>query len=172
MAHKHKNMFNLISNQESDHLNPTEMPFYTYTHWQGFDGNQLCVRTRSHGHPPARLVAVVQLLSRVRFFATPWTVACQAPLSSTVSQSWPQVMSTEPVMLSNQSILRCPFSCCLQSFPASGSFPVSWPFASGGQSTGASASTSVLWVNIQGWSPLALTGGDLRAVQRSLKNLL
>ena len=72
MAHKHKSMFNLISNQESDHLNPTEMPFYTYTHWQGFDGNQLCVRTRSHRHPPARLaVAVVQLLSRVRFFATP-----------------------------------------------------------------------------------------------------
>ena len=36
MAHEHKNMFNLISNQESDCLNPSEMPLYTYTHWQRF----------------------------------------------------------------------------------------------------------------------------------------
>ena len=48
-----------------------------------------------------------------------------------------------------------PFSCCLQSFPASGSFPVSWLFASGDQSFGASA--SVLPINIQGWFPLGLT---------------
>ena len=45
---------------------------------------------------------------------------------------------------------------CFQSFPASGSFPVSWPFASGGQSCGASA--LVLPVNTQGWFPLGLTG--------------
>ena len=45
---------------------------------------------------------------------------------------------------------------CLQSFPASGSFTMSWLFASGGQSIGASA--SVLSVNIQGWFPLGLTG--------------
>ena len=50
------------------------------------------------------------------------------------------------------------FSCCLQSFPASGSFPMSWPLASGGQSTGASGSASVLPMNIQGWFPLGLTG--------------
>ena len=50
------------------------------------------------------------------------------------------------------------FSSCLQSFPASGSFPVSWLFASGGWSTEASASASVLPVNIQGWFPLGLTG--------------
>ena len=49
-----------------------------------------------------------------------------------------------------------PFSC-LQSFPASGSFPVSWLFSSGGQSIGVSASASVLPVNIQGWFPLGLT---------------
>ena len=48
------------------------------------------------------------------------------------------------------------FSSCLQSFPASGSFQVSWLFASGGQSIGASA--SVLPMNIQGWFPLELTG--------------
>ena len=51
-----------------------------------------------------------------------------------------------------------PFSSCLQSFPASGSFPKSQLFASGGPSIGASASTSVLPMNIQGWFPLGLTG--------------
>ena len=49
-----------------------------------------------------------------------------------------------------------PFASCLQSFPASRSFLMSWLFASGGQSTGASA--SVLPMNIQGWFPLELTG--------------
>ena len=51
-----------------------------------------------------------------------------------------------------------PFSSCLQSFPASGSFPSSWLFTSGGQSIGASASGSVLPLNIQGWFPVGLTG--------------
>ena len=50
-----------------------------------------------------------------------------------------------------------PFSSFPQSFPASGSFPMIQLFLSGGQSTGASASTSVLPVNIQGWFPLGLT---------------
>ena len=47
---------------------------------------------------------------------------------------------------------------CRQSFPASGSFPMSWLFASGGQNIGASAPVSVLPVNIQGWFPLGMTG--------------
>ena len=51
-----------------------------------------------------------------------------------------------------------PFSSCLQSFPASGSFPVSQFFASGGQSIGVSASASVLPMNIQDWFPLDWTG--------------
>ena len=51
-----------------------------------------------------------------------------------------------------------PFSSCLQTFLASGSFPLSWLFASGGQSIGVSASASVLTVNIQGWFPLGLSG--------------
>ena len=55
-------------------------------------------------------------------------------------------------------LLSSPFSSCLQSFPASGSFSVSWLFAWGGQSIGASASASVLSVNIQDWFPLGLTG--------------
>ena len=51
-----------------------------------------------------------------------------------------------------------PFSSCSQSFPASGTFPVSQLFTSGGQSVGASASASVLPMNIWGWFPLGLTG--------------
>ena len=50
------------------------------------------------------------------------------------------------------------FSSCLQSFPASGSFPMNRLFTSGGQSTGASASASVLPRNIQDWFPLGWTG--------------
>ena len=68
-----------------------------------------------------------------------------------------------------------PFSSCLQSFPALGSFPMSRLFPSSGQSIGASASASALLMNIQGWFPLGLTGlisFDLLAVQGALKSLL
>ena len=72
-----------------------------------------------------------------------------------------------------------PFSSCPQYFPASESFPMSQFFASGGQSTGASASASVLPVNIQGWFPLGLSGlislqakGLLRVLQHNLKVLI
>ena len=51
-----------------------------------------------------------------------------------------------------------PFSSCLQSFPASRSFPMSQLFISGGQNIGASVSASVLPMNIQDWLPLGLTG--------------
>ena len=51
-----------------------------------------------------------------------------------------------------------PFSSCLQSFPTSGSFPMSRFFTSGGKSTGVSASPSVLPMNIQDWFPLGWTG--------------
>ena len=95
-------------------------------------------------------------LSYVCVFVTPRTAACQAPLSSTVSQSLLKLMSTESVMLSNHLILYRPISFCLQSFPASGSFPMSWLVASGGQSMGVSA--SVLQMNIQGSFPLGFTG--------------
>ena len=65
-----------------------------------------------------------------------------------------------------------PFSSCLQSFPASGSF-LSQFFTSGGQSIGVSASTSVLPMNIQDWFPeLGMNWLDLRALQGTLKSLL
>ena len=77
----------------------------------------------------------------------------QAPLPSTISWSLLKYMSIVLVMPSNHLILcRC-FSSCLQSFPASGSFPMSQLFTSGGQSIGASVSASVLPVNIQDWFP-------------------
>ena len=68
--------------------------------------------------------------------------------------------------------LSSPSPLCPQSFPVSGSFLVSQLFASGGQSMGASASASVLPMNIQGWFPLGLTGLILLAVQGTLKSLI
>ena len=66
----------------------------------------------------------VQSLSHVWLFVTPWTAARQASLSITNSQSLLRLMSIESVMPSNHLILRCPFSSCLQSFAASGSFSI------------------------------------------------
>ena len=76
---------------------------------------------------------------------------CPAP-----SPSLLKFMSIESVMLSKHLILCWPISFCLQSFPTSGSFPMSWLFASGDQSTGVSASASVHPMNIQVWYPLGL----------------
>ena len=64
-----------------------------------------------------------------------------------------------------------PFPSCLQSFPASGSFPVSQLFTSGVQSIGASASASVLPMNIQGWFPLGWTG-LISLLSKELSSLL
>ena len=90
--------------------------------------------------------------------ALPWTAAWQASL--TISNSWssPKLMSIELVMPSSHLILCVPFSSCPQSLPASESFPMSQLFPSGGQSTGVSASASVLPMNTQDWSPLGWTG--------------
>ena len=79
-------------------------------------------------------------------------------LSFAISHSWIRLTSIESVMPSDISSSVVPFSSCLQSFPPSGSFPVSRLFTSGGQSIRASASASVLPVNTQDWFPLGLTG--------------
>ena len=89
---------------------------------------------------------------------TPWTAAHQTSLSITNSQSLLKLMSIESVMPSNRLILCRPLLLHLQSFPASGSFQMSQFLSSGGQSTGAPASASVLPMNIQDWFPLGLTG--------------
>ena len=70
------------------------------------------------------------------------------------SNSCPVSQWSHPTISSSVNL----FSSCHQSLTASRSFPVSWLFISGGQTTGASASASVLPMNIQDWFPLALTG--------------
>ena len=113
-----------------------------------------------HGYPCFSSVqfSSVQSLSHVWLFATPWTAAHQASLSITNSQSLPKLMSIDSVMPSNHLILCCPPLLLPSIFPASGSFPVSQLFESGGQSIGVSASISVLPMNTQDWSPLGWTG--------------
>ena len=101
---------------------------------------------------------VVQLFSRVQLFATPWTAAPQASLSFTITRSFLKLISIESMMQSNHLILCCPLLLWLSIFPSISFFPMSWLFESGGQSTGASNSASVLPMNIQGSFPLGLTG--------------
>ena len=74
-----------------------------------------------------------------------------SPFPRVCSKSYP--LSRWPHWTISFSVL--PFSSCLQSFPASGSFPMSWLFTSGSQNIGTSA--SVLLVSIQGWFPLRVT---------------
>ena len=89
----------------------------------------------------------------------PITAACQVSLSITNSQSLLKLMSIESVMPSNQLILCHPLLLPPSIFPSSlGSFQMSQFFASGGRSIGSSASTSVLPMNIQDWSPIGWTG--------------
>ena len=90
---------------------------------------------RSHGLPHVRL-------------------PCPSPSLRACSNSCPSSQWCCPTISSSTA----PFSFCLQSSPASRSFPVSWLFTSRGQSTGISASASVLPMNIQSWFPLGLTG--------------
>ena len=101
----------------------------------------------------------VQLLSSGRLFATPWTAACQASLSITNSRSLPKLMSIELVMPSNYLIFCYPLLLLPSIFPSIRVFSnelalcIKW-----GQTIGVSASTSVLPMNTQGWSPLGWTG--------------
>ena len=79
---------------------------------------------------------------------------CSSPTPRVYPNSYPLNWWCHPTISS--SVI--PFSSCPQSFPGSGSFQMSQLFASGGQSIGASASASVLPMNIQDWSPLGWTG--------------
>ena len=79
---------------------------------------------------------------------------CPSPIPGTCSNSCPLSWWCHPTISSS----IYPFSSCLQSFPVLGSFPMSWLFTSDRQSIAASASSSVLPIDIQGWFPLWLTG--------------
>ena len=91
--------------------------------------------------------------------ATAWTAARQTSLSITNSRSLLKLMSIESVMPSNHLIL-CHHSPPAFSFLASGSFPMSQLFTSGGQTFGVSASASVLPMNAQDWFPLGWLVGS------------
>ena len=99
----------------------------------------------------------VQLLSPVWLFVTPWTAAHQASLSFTISRSLLNSCLLSWWCHPSISSSVVPFSSCVQSFPASGSFLMKQLFTSDGQSIGASASASVLPMNIQDWFPLGWT---------------
>ena len=103
--------------------------------WLLFSRSVVSDSLRPRGLQPARLPCI-SLTPRVCSNSCPLSRWCHPTMSSSV----------------------IPSSSCLQSFPASGSFPVSQLFASGGQSIGVSASASVLPVNIEGGFPLGLTG--------------
>ena len=79
---------------------------------------------------------------------------CPSLAPRACSNSCPPIRWCHPTI----SFTVVPFSSCLQSFPASGYFPMSWFFPSGGQRMEASASSPVLPMNIQDWFPLGLTG--------------
>ena len=115
------------------------------------------VNWKHSGKDSLFFVAVVQLLSCVRLFVTPWTIARQTSLTLTIFQILLKLTSSwwyHPI--TSTSVV--PFSSCLHSFLASGSFPMSWFFTSGSQSIGASVTASVLPVNIQGWFAIGLIG--------------
>ena len=102
-------------------------------------------------------VVVVQSLSRVSLQPHGLQhnrLSCPLPSTGTCSNSCPLSQWCYPTIPSS---VPC-FSSCLQPFPASGSFPVNRLFTSGGQNIRASASASVLLMNIQGWFPLWFTG--------------
>ena len=101
--------------------------------------------------------AAVQSLSHVWLFVNPWT-ACQASLFFTISQNLLKLMFIESMMPSNHLILCHPLILLPSIFPSIRVFLMSQLFTSGGQSIRASASSSVLPMNIQDWFPLGLTG--------------
>ena len=140
---------------------PSPYPQYHYTAW--------------HSSLPASLSAFTLLLwwsiyhpvARVQFSSVAQSCPTRQPhelqharlpcLSATpgaYSNSCPLSRWCHPIISSSV----VPFSSCLQTFPASGSFPMSQFFTSGGQSIGVSASASVLPMNIQDWFPLGWTG--------------
>ena len=97
------------------------------------------------------------VLSHVWLFVTPLT--CQASLCFTISWSLPRFMPIESVMSSNHLIFCHPLLLLPSIFPRIRVwFTMSWLFISGSQSIGASASASVLLMNIQSWYPVGLTG--------------
>ena len=124
---------------------------------QSREKSSMTSKCQIYSHIHAHRFVLVQSLSRIQLFVTPWNAArlpCPSPYPRACSNACPLSRWCHPTISS--SVI--PFSSCLQSFPASESFPISRFFASGGQRIGATASVSVLPMNIQNWFPLGLTG--------------
>ena len=101
---------------------------------------------------------VVQSPSHVWLLETPWTAACQASLSFTISQSLPRFIFIELVMPSNHLVLCCPLLflssvfCSIRVFSDESALCIRWP------KYWSFSFTSILLMHVQGWFPLSLTG--------------
>ena len=105
------------------------------------------------------------------FWRLHWLQHARLPCASPTPRVYPSSCTLSRWCHPTISSSVVPFSSCLQSSPVSGSFSLSQFITSGGQSTGLSASASILPMNIQDWFPLGWTGGFL-AVQGTLKSFL
>ena len=147
------------SNPASEYLNKIKVSkryFYCHMYWCITHNRQLWkqseypsvdeeIRKMWYVHT---MECSVKWLSPVQLFVTTWTIACQASLSITNSQSLLKLMYIELVMPSSHLILCCPLLLLPSIFPSIRVFFNGQVFVSGGQSTGASASVSVLPMNI------------------------
>ena len=142
-------------------------PLYVVFPWSHYSGAFLVMTVTKMAQ-----FSSAQSLSHVQLFVTPWIAERQASLSITNSRSPPKPMSSSRWYHPAISSSVVPFSSCPQSFPASGSFQMSQLSASGGQSIGVSASTSLIPMNTQDWSPLGWTGWIPLQSRGTLKSLL
>ena len=142
------------------HLIRTDSDAFIFCGWVIFIVymyHRFCIHSSVDGHLGCFYVlSSVLSLSRVWLIVTPWTAARQASLSITNSRAYSNSCPSSWWRHPDISSSVVPFSSCRQSSPASRSFLMSQFFTSGGQSIGASASASVLPVNIHDWFPLRL----------------
>ena len=127
-----------------------------------------------------RLV-VVQSLSRVQLFVTPWTAAPQAPLSFTISQSLPKFMSIESVMLSNSLILCCSLPLLPSIFPiiwvftSESSLRIKWPKCWRFNNSPSRENSDIHWIlggQIITWAPSTLVGVSESPTYRHIVSFL
>ena len=110
------------------------------------------------------LLVFVQLLSCIQLFVIPWTAGQQPSLSFTVSQSFLNFISIELVILSNHLTICHLLLLCLPSFPASGSFRISWFFGLGGKSISPSNEYTGLISFRSDWFGLLTVQGTLTSL--------
>ena len=119
-----------------------------------YTGEYICTKTDGYGFVLFLFSCSVMSNSQQPYVLQHTRLLCPSSSPRICSNSCPLSQWCHPTISSSV----VPFSSSLQSFPASESFLMSWLVTSGSQSIGASASASVLTMNIQGWFPLGLTG--------------